>query len=120
MWFIGDTFLLEIYHTLSQLKSEVVTEHEDKPYIYDFYTVSSSTASPVFNIKNILPRIINVLVQLLNEDTYLPRFIVIVPGDNIVNYVHQFNAGTTFLSGTVIEWIVTQMNRAVMAKKEAL
>ena len=46
-------------------------------------------------------------------NTYLPDYIVVIPDEDLINYLGYQNYGVSTLLGTWIEWLVTDMNRLI-------
>ena len=120
LWLIGDGFLNEIYYTLPSIKSEAATSKKKFPYMYDYYNITCFTVNPLSTVRSELACYVNALIKALNEKMHLPRFIIITPDADIVDYVCSYKAGITLLSGSAVNWIANQMIHAIAAKKESL
>ena len=122
IWVIGDCFLGEIFHTLQQMKTEAATAKKEMPYVYDYYNILCVRANPLNQGPNssILVNMVNSLVHTLNENNKMPKYILVIPDSNVVNYVWKYKTGTSLMSGTAIDWIASQMANAVLCKKEFL
>ena len=87
LWFIGDTFLNEVFHALPGIKTEAVTSKKKIPYIYEYYNVTYFVTNPLGPPRNVLPRFTNALISGLNDAVEIPRFVVLVPNGDIAAYV---------------------------------
>ena len=120
LWFVGDTFLAEIYHALSNLKHKAVTGKKQLPYICEYYNISSYMAPPNAVNKEVLSRFVNALVKALNESLKMPRLIIVVPDHDILKFVDYNSFGVKEIIRGAINWIINQMKRAVEAKQDNL
>ena len=73
--------------------------------------------SPSTSIRSVIARIYNSLVEALNDDVKLPRFIIIIPGHNILSNAAFYNFGASLVIGDNIEWIVEQTTSIVETRK---
>ena len=123
LWFIGDAFLNEIYHTLSYLKTEANAARNTKrqmPYMYDYYNIKCFTPNPSSVLKNVMARIVNCFIKALNDHNKLPRLVIIIPDVDILKQINHFGFGVKLLLHEAIDWILNQMQRAVEAKIDIL
>ena len=88
--------------------------------MYQFFNVRCYTTNSLSELKNILARLVNALTKVLNEASVLPRIILIIPDDDIVNNINYFRFGADFVLRPVLQWIVNNIERAVQCKKMEL
>ena len=100
-WMVGDAFLYDIFDTMQRMKEDGKDKAQLMPYIYDFYNVSF-------------------IMETLNEETSLPRFILVIPDWDILKYIDHFTFGISLIAGKCLNWIINNMERAIEAKKEDL
>ena len=112
--------MLKNYHIFPELKREAVHNRQKVPYIYEYYNVSCFTSAPDALVLDILARFVNCLIKALNDMSKLPRFIVVVPETDILQFVNFSQQGTRYVCREAISWIVAQMARAIDAKKDQL
>ena len=86
IWILGDDFAYNTYQQyFKNLKAEDGTPNT---YTYlNFEVRAYLTSQNSMNSKNILSRLRNALVTALNEHSVLPKLIVLVPDDDIINQV---------------------------------
>ena len=101
--------MTELFPTLQEIKAEAVNAKKPMLYMHDFYNVTGFLATPLAT-DNMLTKLVNCLVKGLNDHDILPRFVLIIPNTDLVTFIMKFNAGTTLLSSTAINWIVRQMS----------
>ena len=119
-WIIGDNYLGEIFHALPGLKTQAISQKNEIPYIYRYYNVRCFTANPLSHIRDTLTRITNSLIKALNDNQHIPRFIIIIPNQDILWHVMKYDAGITLPCNIAIEWITKQMTRAISSKEDIL
>ena len=120
LWILGDKFVNEIFHALPGIKTEAITSKSKIPYVYETYNVFCFAANPLSHVRNALARLTNALIKALNDHNQLPRFILVVPNNDLLEYIRSYKGGITTLTGVAINWIANQMIRGILAKKEAL
>ena len=69
---------------------------------------------------NILNRIVNLLIQAINTHVLLPKAVIIVLDDDMLDELNHYKSGITRSIGEMIEWIFIQIHRIVTAHKEQL
>ena len=95
---------------------------KERPYIYDFYNVRCFIRNPLSDVKNVLTRLVNALVKVLNEATKLPRFIRVIPNQDIVTYIKRnwSSKHCDIIANIAVKWIINVMVKAVSTKKDML
>ena len=74
-------------------------------------------------IKNVLARIFNSLVEGLNRNKGndpLPRLLVVIPDADILKFINHYTYGVSAITGRCLNWLITNMDRVIEAKKEQL
>ena len=119
IWFLGDLF---VFNTFNQHYYQQAYDNEDQAYCKYNYEVSAYMNDAKLSIdQNVVSRIRNLMVGATNAQVRFPKIIVMVPDDDIVNYVSD---GTT--NGIrkpltkVLEWIMKEHNRIIAAMKDIL
>ena len=64
-------------------------------------------------VRSSMARIFNALAFLLNSETYLPRYIFIIPDRNIVDHLKFNDEGLGELMEKIAKWLVTQVDRVL-------
>ena len=116
IWFVSDTFGFNSFE-----KHYFQRKHSE----FDGYVRENFEINGYFNNKNnnmdssIFGRQRNLIVSAVNENKYLPKLVVLVPDDDIVDYLAT-KRDLSFLAGRMIDWMMKQCSRIVMARKEFL
>ena len=92
LWFVGDEFLQRIHGTFDTIRLQALRKETQMPYLHDQYNVKYYWKSATsFNQR----RIINSLIEGINEHTLLPRFIVITPNSDVLRQMAYYNFGVS-------------------------
>ena len=109
-----------MYPILAELKNKAKIDKRSPPYLYDYYNVKCFTTNPLLVMTDTLVRLVNCVIKGLNETAKLPRFIVVIPDQDIVKYVDCSGKSATIMLGAAIHWLITEMLKAVNSKKDEL
>ena len=122
LWFVGDKFVNDNYHAMSAMLSVARINRSDPPYVFDYYNVKCYTSNPLSHVKSLSARIVNNVVKaLLNKEcTRLPRFIIVIPDWDILQYLNHNTYGVEQVAQQELEWIMEMMSNAVKSKKNEL
>ena len=120
LWLIGDQFLFDMYPTLPELKNESRSKQSQVPYIYEYLNVSSYVTNPLVVVRSKLACILNALISALNEAVKLPRLIVVIPDTDLLEQMDFFSPGKTVIMGLCFEYLVSNFEKSVHAKKDQL
>ena len=120
LWIIGERFVEEIYNTFTGMKIEAQSSRMPIPYTFDNYNVSCHFASSTSLITDVLARYVNAVITALNETNKLPRVIIFIPDMDLIDFIDFNDAGTRFVFGEAINWIISQILRAIESKKDHL
>ena len=120
LWLIGDGFLRESVASLQQLKNGAALRDHRLPYIYQYYNVKGYFHEYNSHIDTAIGRIYNSMVFGLNENTFLPKYVIFIIDQDIITCGNIYNFG----SGTAIEMqlkhLVKEIKRWLMARREDL
>ena len=68
---------------------------------------------------NILNRLRNSFIEAINAQGRLPRFVVIILDDDILEFINYEDQGVSTLMGNCVEWLVNQFNDLIKLAKES-
>ena len=105
---------------LNKIKTEAKIKKKQLPYIYEYFNISCFTPNPQSFMKNVLTKLVNCVIKALNDTNKLPRIILIVPDSDLLRYIDYDDHGIKEVTKGAVEWITTQIVRAVDAKKDFL
>ena len=123
VWIIGDEFLRMIYHTFMLMqRSACLNNLGRNPYLFEHYNVSRHVMGNSNGIRNPAARIQNTIVQQLNSCKTMPRFIVIIPDNDILKHssVEMFDFGTRVMIEGIVAWMVNEIEHVVLTHREKM
>ena len=87
-----------------------------KPYLHDYYNIKGYfyTASWVTSATS---RILNKLIEALNENDKLPKMLIFVMNKDIISDLKDFNFGATKNLANIVNWLTRQCKIAIRQKK---
>ena len=88
--------------------------------MYQYYNVFCFTPNPKSVLRNVLARLVNCLIKALNNAKKMPRMIIIIPENDLVEYLSHKNFDMKVLANKALNWVMNQMVRAVDAKIDNL
>ena len=116
IWFVGDEFVHNSYAEYYFQRSQT----EFQGYVKDKYEMSGFMATNSPLDRSLVSRIRNNLLTAIREQPVLPRIVVVVLDDNIVNFIEQKNDTSSYTIGKVIHSIMTEHNRLICSQKDYL
>ena len=119
-WIIGDLYISEIFHELLSKNRSNRLAKLDPLYVYANYNVKCYSSNPLSHKKEAPARLVNALVNAINDNTYLPRLIIVAPDWDIVRHIGEVSFGIFTIFEKLMKWVVNTMNRAVDTRKEDL
>ena len=87
-----------------------------EPYLHQQYNVKMYTSDDKFNRDSSIARIFNALVKVLNDNTRIPRFILIIPGRVLFKAISYNGFGISMIMGGCIDWLLANMERVICTK----
>ena len=122
VWIIGDEFVAKSYGPYFQ--QCYGKDENDRPgYIkthYDTTGFCSGSLSVQMHHRNVIGRVHNNLIDAINSQVLLPKVIVVVIEDDLLNAVDHFKIGASDALGPCIEWMFKEFHRTIAAYKEKL
>ena len=120
MWVVGDGFLHDCFSTFQATRMEARIDKTKPPYLHDYYNVQFFMCQPLSNVKSVEARIVNLLIEGLNNKLKLPKYILIIPEkDFLAGMVPRlFDHGVKSLMKDGLEWMMKNMLRLLDTRKE--
>ena len=119
IWFIGDSFLNTSFQ---QYFMDVHLPNGKMGYIlahYD-YLECYSLLEDIDLEMNVLAKLRNQLVAAINTEVLLPKAIIIVLDDDIMDALNYYDSGITQAIGRIIEWLAGEFHKSVNNHKQSL
>ena len=122
IWFLGDEFALQLCEQhfknkpvegYGQGQQHFITNHFDTQMYFSSKFVSAD--------QNLISRLRNMLVKAINEQILLPKYIVIIPDDDVIRYLHDQGITTIDKSmGRLINHLMSEHTKLIMSQKDTL
>ena len=117
LWVIGDVFLKDTINTLKAFKNASKANRKlSPPYMYQHFNVLEYHNMTSSALKGIACQL-NLLIEALNERPHLPKYIVVVHDRDIINETKCFRFGASYVLGSVIYYLIKQMNILLECQK---
>ena len=118
MWVIGDDFMAKSF---AQYFQNAYGDNGKVGYIRAHYDVTGYCQGKTKAINNnVLSRLRNALVMAINKEMLLPKAILVVLENDILNAANHYNLGISLLCGKLLEWLANQFHRIITLHKERL
>ena len=116
VWFVGDQFFSE---TFTQYFQNASSREDKTSYIRAYYDTIGYCQVEGLN-RNIFSRLRNAVVEGINKQVLLPKVILLVFENDILDYLDHYRPGVSTLIGQTIEWLANQLHRMITSHKEKL
>ena len=114
LWLLGDNFMAKSFREHFKKPSDNFFMKEN----FEVFPCCSSRYSS--NNTNMLSRIVNSLAKDLNDSTKLPKYIVIVLDNDLIEYLAYADYGIASIFGEWIEFLADTCNDMVQTRKSQL
>ena len=107
IWFVGDNFLKEMQGALFALCNKAVKDRKDIPYIFKYFNVSAHYSNK--GLRNGINRMLDPLVDAMNEYKRLPKYIVMVPDKDLLTQIN-WSSGSSIIIGASLYHVIRQQD----------
>ena len=114
IWIFGDSFCKNTADAFFHIEDEQT--FSKKHYEVSIFCMNQQSS----NMRNILARILNNVITTLNRRKYLPKMIVFLLEDDLIQYLNHNNYGATELFGKVISYLEAQLRDTLYTFKSLL
>ena len=70
--------------------------------------------------QNVISRILNTFISAINDEKVLPKYVVFVLDDEIIQFLKYKSYGVSTMYGTLLEWLVKNVDDAIQTAKKNL
>ena len=113
IWFIGDTFLKDTIDALFAMKKAVVIIKQPKPYIFNYFNISSHYIRGI-------ARLLNPLIHGLNEEAFLAQLIVVILDVDMLKYLAIKGKASSLVIGSMLHYAIMQFDLYIERRKQDL
>ena len=118
LWVIGDDFVAK--HMRKLLIKQPQNRNSENFTVSTFDVHTRATVKMIARNTNLLSRMRNSLVHLINKYGRLPKFIVVIPEADIIDDICYTDFGVSTAYGKAIDWLLNEFNRIITAFKDKL
>ena len=112
----------QLFDIFDEIKKEAAQKNatSSPPYLLDYFNTIGFYKRITGGVKYAVARIVNSLIEALNTKDRLPRFIIVIPGKNVVSDINVFEFGASRVLADITRWMVRQISILVHRKKMEL
>ena len=89
-----------------------------KPFLYEYYNVVAEYPSTSNSLRSVIGKIFNCLVNALNENVRLPKYILICPDRDIIEYAKQNEFGASLMFEDLLDWLCRNFETVLDTRRE--
>ena len=98
------------------LKTTVELKNSDPPYLYSMYNLKFFYMNLISPVQPMIVRLYNALVQALNENEHLPKFIIVIPDKNIIEQLNCFDCGINEMIEDNLSWLFKNISQILLSR----
>ena len=117
---MGDSFLREMWTTIIGTKNKAKLKNSLPPYIFDKYNVLPLYAVSSSLNKSCLGRMYNQFIDGLNENPWLPRYVIFLLDKDIIEVAHHNGFGCKQVFAKILTWFGLHIESAFEVRKDDL
>ena len=113
---MGDKTLNDAFQSFQATLNEAAQNKKIiKPYLQEFYNIKHFTQSDPNDM--VCTRVFNALVDATNERKKLPRFLIVMIDQDIINSIDVFDEDAVFMIRDQVLWLARQINIFIRRKR---
>ena len=102
-------------------KTETFRRQGKLPYLHRYFNVSAWYKNQLQDLDNpSVGRIHNSLIDALNVNNHLPKYIVVIPDRDVLDSVNIWDYGARKEINEHICWLLKRISRSLMSRREDL
>ena len=113
---MGDNFVAETYRVHFKKAMRDGSSYIKSNFEYHSACNSKMNSHDV----NLLSRLLNTFIEEINKRGKLPKYVLVVLDDNIIQFLDYLGYGISGFYGEWLEWIVNEMSKAIRDRKGQL
>ena len=120
VWLLGENFLKEAFQSFRAMNTRKAHEEHTAPYLFQHYNVLPWHPPQWSQTLAFLAKVLNSLINGLNSETYLPRYLLIILDKDLVASTELYDFGISRALEDTIKWLLINVNNAIEIRKQAL
>ena len=119
MIIIGDEFAKDVFPTFQAMRSQAHFLHKKQMYIQDYFNLSLHTQDRL-STGNKIPqsRMLNALTSYLNENTLLPRYIIMMTDMDMIGPMELNDWGLSSCIRECLQWMTRNITKITDRRRE--
>ena len=109
VWIVGDSFLKEVSPSHYAMRYATKKKNKPPPYLFDHFNVRSYYLEYGSSIRGIA-RSLHPLVAALNENDRLPKYLLVVPDNDLLISMQNKDIKSSMILGSMLHYIIRQMD----------
>ena len=118
LWIVGDDFVAR--HMTEQLIRQPERLKTENYAVSNFGIYSAAEKAHTARNTNLISRFRNSLVHLINRHMTLPKYIVVIPESDIIDYLNYDGFGVSTAYGRILDWLMYEFRKIISGFKDQL
>ena len=121
VWLVGDAFVREIWLSIIASKNKALADKSKKtPMPYLFYNYNVIPLYPMVSnlTRSVLARFINQIIDEMNENDWLPKFLMNLPDLDLIVAAHHYGFGCKIVFEQLLMWLCSNISSALEVRIE--
>ena len=110
-------FVKEIYQTFPSLKLQAIRLNRKIPYCYEKFNVETFFYNNSYGLKSPVSHLLNSVINTINAQEFLPKYLIIIPDKDIVDFINYTQRGISQIIGTILDWLIKQIDQTMERKR---
>ena len=104
-WLLGDLFLYETFSVLQAIKAQAIENNSVLPFLQEYYNTIPLFASANSYNTSFLARILNELIDEMNNKVRLLKYVLICLDKNVIENLKQNDFAILQLIEDAVNWL---------------
>ena len=118
IWLLGDSFMKELWPVILASKAKAMVDKKPLPYLFNHYNLIPCYPTGMNLARSAICRMLNEFIANINEKDFLPRYVIIIPGKDIIESSRQAGFGCKVVFKKTLFWLMQQMETVLSLRKE--
>ena len=106
--------------TIIGSKNKAKLKNKPLPYLFDKYNILPLYAVTSSLIRSTLGRMFNQFIEGLNDNDWLPKYIIFLPDKDLIESAQHYGFGCKVVFSKILTWFTSGMENAIETHKDDL
>ena len=107
-----------LWPTIISSKGKMVN-NSGRPYLHEFFNIRPTFHTSI-SVRSVMARMLNEIINALNEEVILPKYIIILPDKDLIEEANFGGFGCKVIFESMLHWIATNVERVLEIRKDDL